>query len=200
MKPASSIAAIAASSDSPTTDGTDTCLIPRETLMRTVSPSTSLRARARALSGHGAGLLLGVDLGDAHVEVGCGQSRHGVVARHAAHVGHGRLRLAARDEDDDGRLLVHSRALGRVLIEDPPDFDVLVRHACAPPARAPPRGSPSRRAPGACPPRRARRRGLRLRSGRRSGRRRSTPRSRRRPRASAASSQGQNGRRRTARS
>ena len=41
MKPASSIAAIAASSDSPTTDGTDTCLIPRETLMRTVSPSTS---------------------------------------------------------------------------------------------------------------------------------------------------------------
>ena len=84
------------------------------------------RARAGTLSGHGPGLLLGVDLGDAHVQVRCGQRGHRLVAGLAADVGHGRLCPTARDEDDDGRLLVHSGALRRVLIEDAPDFDVLI--------------------------------------------------------------------------
>ena len=41
VNPASSSAAFASSIVWPTTDGTGTCLTPRETLMRTVSPSAT---------------------------------------------------------------------------------------------------------------------------------------------------------------
>ena len=80
VNPAFSMAAMAVSRSSPTTDGTETCLMPRETLMNTVSPSASLVPRARLLRRDGADLLLRVDLGDAHLEAGGRQHRHRVVA------------------------------------------------------------------------------------------------------------------------